>query len=69
MSVSASDDVGVAQVSIIVDGVQVASTTTAPYAFQVDIRSLAGGLHQFAAAARDAAGNVAVANSMSFWTR
>jgi len=54
---SASDDVGVAQVELYLDGLPYASTATAPYSFLWDTTADAGGAHYLETLARDAAGN------------
>lgn len=57
VSATASDNVAVTQVDFLVDGVLVASDTTAPYAFTFDSRAKADGSHTLQARAYDAAGN------------
>src|SRR5262249_49920501 len=55
---SASDDVGVVGVRLLVDGAQVgAEQTAAPYSVAWDTTSAANGSHTITAIARDAAGN------------
>lgn len=53
VDVTATDDVGVARVELAVDGVMVASSTTAPYQFTTDA-ALAAGAHTVKATAFDA---------------
>ena len=55
---AATDNVGVASVTFYVDGVQLGTSTTAPYSVPWNTTSAANGGHTIAAAARDAAGNV-----------
>jgi len=63
VSVSASDNVGVAQVSIYIDGVQKASLTSAPYTYSWNIKKSSSGAHTITAKAWDAAGNASTATS------
>jgi hypothetical protein len=55
VAVSASDNVGVSNVTLYVDGVVSSSDAAAPYSFSLN--SLASGVHTISATARDAAGN------------
>jgi hypothetical protein len=58
LSASASDDVGVAGVQFLVDGVAVgAEDTAAPFSGSWDSSSVANGSHTVSAVARDASGN------------
>jgi hypothetical protein len=59
VAVSASDNVGVARVDVLVDGTVAGSDTTAPFAVAVDTTRLASGSHALTARAFDAAGNAA----------
>jgi hypothetical protein len=54
---SASDNIGVASVSLYVDGVKSSTDTASPYAFTVNTVGLVNGNHTFEAVAVDAAGN------------
>ena len=54
---SAADNVGVARVDLLVDGVLVSSDTTGPYQFTWDSTRVANGSHYLQAVAYDAAGN------------
>lgn len=63
VTISASDAVGVARVSLYVDGTLLASATTAPYTFSWDTRNVASGAHRLTAQAADAAGNVGTSAS------
>ena len=58
LTVAASDNASVSRVDLYVDGVFLASDTTAPYSFSWDTRSAANGSHALVAKAVDAAGNV-----------
>ena len=55
---TASDDVGVVDVTLLVDGVALGSDITAPYEYALDTTLLVDGSHTLQASARDAAGNV-----------
>src|ERR1041384_8223274 len=57
VAVSASDNVGVARVDVLVDGSVRASDTSAPFAVAIDTTALANGNHTLTARAFDAAGN------------
>jgi len=54
---NASDNVAVASVQFLVDGGSVGSTTTPPYAVNLDTTTLTNALHQISAIATDGAGN------------
>jgi hypothetical protein len=58
VQVSATDNVGVASVSLYVDGVLFATTTASPYVFAWNTTSLANATHTLSAQASDAAGNM-----------
>jgi hypothetical protein len=58
VTASATDNVGVSQVDLYVDGVLVASDASAPYAFSWDTVPLGNGLHSLKLVASDLAGNV-----------
>jgi hypothetical protein len=58
ISVSASDNVGVTSVDLLVDGVLVGTDTGGPYTFKVMTNKWSSGAHTLQARARDAAGNV-----------
>jgi thermitase len=71
VSVSATDNVGVASVSLTIDGVARGTDSSSPYAFQWDTTTTTNGLHVLTATASDAAGNatsysatVTVSNSL-----
>ncbi len=59
---SASDNVGVVQVSIYVDGVQVYTGTSAPYTAHWNAKKVSNGNHTISATAWDAAGNHSTAS-------
>ncbi|PYS52406.1 MAG: hypothetical protein DMG13_16280 [Acidobacteria bacterium] len=58
VDLTASDNTGVAQVDLVVDGVVKSSKVAAPYTFLWDTGTSAGGRHTLQAVARDIAGNV-----------
>ena len=64
VSVSASDNVGVTRVDLLVNGSVLASDTTTPYAFSWDSSALAGSNATLVAKAYDAAGNVGTSASV-----
>jgi hypothetical protein len=57
VTVSATDNVGVTRVDLLVNGAVLASDTTAPYTFNWDTTALAGTTNTLVARAYDAAGN------------
>ncbi len=65
ITVSASDNVGVTQVTIYVDGVMVYSGTAAPYTYNWNTKKAASGSHTITATAWDAAGNSASATPVT----
>jgi thermitase len=58
---SATDNVGVTSVKLLVDGVQTSSLTAAPWSFPLNTTALTNGSHTIKATASDAAGNTASA--------
>jgi thermitase len=66
INVSASDNIGVAHVDLLVNGIVVASDSTSPYAFSWDSTKVANGSVTLAAQAFDAAGNVASSKPVIF---
>jgi hypothetical protein len=60
--VNATDNVGVASVSLAVDGSGIGTDTTAPYTFSVNTSNLINGSHTLSATAKDAAGNASSAS-------
>jgi thermitase len=65
ISVSASDNVGVTRVDLLVNGTVYASDTTAPFGFSWDTTTLPDGSATLQAKAYDAAGNVGASGSVS----
>lgn len=63
VDVAASDNVGVASVSLTVDGVEMGSDTSAPYTFSMNTIGRPNGVCNIVATARDAAGNVSSATT------
>jgi hypothetical protein len=59
IAVAASDNVGVRQVSLFVDGILKSTSTTAPYSFTWNANKVASGSHTITAQAWDGAGNTA----------
>ncbi|HXD20688.1 MAG TPA: LamG-like jellyroll fold domain-containing protein [Vicinamibacterales bacterium] len=58
ITANASDNVGVASVTFLVDGTSIGSDTTAPYGISWNTAAFAAGPHSLQAQARDAVGNV-----------
>ena len=65
ISVSASDNVGVTQVAIYIDGVLRYTDSTAPYSWSWGTRKVSSGWHTITVKAWDAAGNVSAPVSIS----
>lgn len=65
VSVNASDNVGVTQVSLMVNGGVIASSNTAPYSFAWNTTTVANGTVSLTAKAYDAAGNSTVSAPVS----
>jgi thermitase len=65
VNVSASDNIGVTRVDLLINGAVFATDTTSPYAFSWDSTSLAGTTASVSARAYDAAGNNATATAIS----
>jgi thermitase len=65
VSVSASDNVGVTRVDLLVNGTLLASDTTTPYSFSWDSSALAGTSVSVVARAYDAAGNSASSKAVA----
>ena len=57
VTATATDDVGVTEVDLNVDGIFTGFSATSPYSFPVDTTSLSDGPHTFSTTAFDAAGN------------
>lgn len=62
ISATASDNVGVAGVTFLVDGVIVGTDNSAPYGYSLNTTTLTDGVHSITARAADAAGNQANAS-------
>jgi hypothetical protein len=65
VAVTASDDVGVARVDVLVDGAIKASDTSAPFSVAIDTTGLANGNHMLTARALDAAGNAGTSSAVA----
>ncbi len=65
VSASASDNVGVVSVNLLVDNTVVATDTTSPYTFSLNTNALANGSHTLETKAYDAAGNVGTSPTVS----
>jgi len=59
VQVNASDNVGVASVQLSVDGMNLGTDATAPFAFDLNTTGLNNGVHTITATANDVAGNIA----------
>lgn len=66
LSATASDNVGVARVDFVVDGVVKGSDTSSPYSMTLDSTTLSNGSHSLVARAYDAAGNSGASSAVSF---
>jgi hypothetical protein len=67
ITANASDNVGVTQVSIYLDGVLHYTGSVAPYSFNLNTKKLAGGAHTLVAKAWDHAGNVGVSPTITVY--
>lgn len=65
IDVSASDNVGVTKVNLLIDGVSVASDASSPWNFNWDSTTVANGSHTIQVKAYDAAGNVGQSSSVA----
>ncbi|OQA37470.1 MAG: Aminopeptidase YwaD precursor [Acidobacteria bacterium ADurb.Bin340] len=65
-SATATDNVGVARVEFLVDGVLKGTDATRPYTLTLEATALAEGAHSLVAKAYDAAGNVGTSPSVAF---
>jgi poly(hydroxyalkanoate) depolymerase family esterase len=63
VAASASDNVAVARVEILIDGAVAGSDSAAPYEVSIDTRALSNGAHAIGARAFDPSGNVATATT------
>ena len=66
LSATASDNVGVARVDFLVDGVLVGNDTSNPYSLGLNSTTLSNGAHSLVTKAYDAAGNAGTSASVSF---
>ena len=64
VSATASDDVAVADVDFLLDGVSMGVDTTAPYSVQWNTATTSNGLHSLSARARDTSGNFGVTSGV-----
>lgn len=64
VSANASDNVGVAEVDFLLDGVSIGVDTTSPYTVSWDTKTTTNGPHQLSARARDTAGNYGVTSGV-----
>lgn len=64
VSATASDNVGVAEVDFLLDGVSIGVDTTAPYSVTWDSRTTSNDQHTLSARARDTAGNFGVTSGV-----
>jgi hypothetical protein len=65
VKVAASDNVGVTQVSLYLDGALYGTKTSTPYTFSLNARKLSRGTHTLMAKAWDAAGNVGISAAVT----
>jgi hypothetical protein len=65
ITLSATDNVGVTQVCVYIDGTLQATLTTAPYSYTWNTRRASAGQHTISAKAWDAAGNVGIATPIT----
>ena len=65
LEAAASDDVGVSEARFLVDGVQIASDTTAPYTVDWDTSTVPDGTYALRVDAVDAAGNIGQSQSVT----
>jgi thermitase len=66
VSVSATDNVGVAKVQLYVDGSLVGTSSASPYDFNINTAKLLSGSHMLQARAYDPSGNVGLSSPLSF---
>jgi thermitase len=66
VTVSATDNVGVTNVELYVDGNRVGTATTAPYTFRLKVQQFSAGTHTVTAKGYDAAGNTGASASTTF---
>jgi thermitase len=65
VTVSASDNVGVTQVSLYIDGALYGTDSSAPYTFTFNAKKISKGTHTLTAKAWDAAGNVGISSPVT----
>jgi hypothetical protein len=65
VNVTATDDVGVTQVELLVDGTVRGTDTSPPYSFALDTTLLGAGAHELLARASDAAENTGLSSTVS----
>ncbi|MBL0030422.1 MAG: carbohydrate-binding protein CenC [Rhodanobacteraceae bacterium] len=66
LNATASDNIGVANVEFLIDGVSRGSDSTAPYSLAFNSATLSNGTHALTARASDAAGNSTTSTAASF---
>lgn len=66
VELSASDNVGVVRIELLLNGTVVVTITSAPWRTTVSLQSLPDGIHTLQARAGDAAGNVGTSQTVSF---
>ena len=69
VTVAASDNVGVTQVSLYLDGALYGTKTSTPYTFSLNAKKLSRGTHILTAKAWDAAGNVGISAAVTVTVR
>jgi thermitase len=69
VKVSATDNVRVTQVSLYLDGVLYATSTTSPYSFKLDVKKVPSGAHNLTAKAWDPSGNEGVSAPVTITVR
>jgi peptidoglycan/xylan/chitin deacetylase (PgdA/CDA1 family)/PKD repeat protein len=65
VTIDAADNVGVEEVHLLINDIEVATDATAPYTFALDTLTLANGVHTISAHVHDTAGNEGVASPVS----
>lgn len=68
VTATASDNISVSSVALLVDGTVVSTDTTAPYEFSWDTATLPDGVHQLVARATDGSGNIGNSAAVSVTT-
>ena len=67
VSVSATDNVRVASVDLLLDNALIATSTSSPYTFKLNTKNWAKGAHSLQARAHDAAGNVGLSTMVTVY--